>query len=134
MFAAGGLGQLTGVFGCPGRDHLCVVADGIAYLIDVRQPEAGALIAQNMVWQVETVPDANLLLLVSPWDIVAIGLEGVAWRTRRLAVEDLRIEQGDAKSIVCSLDNLGGTSTIQLDPRTGEQISATRLDWPSNRN
>jgi hypothetical protein len=132
MFAGGGLGQLTGVFGCPGRDDLCLVADGDAYLIDVTQPEAGAVIAQNMVWQVETVPDPNLLLLVCPWDIAAIGSDGVAWRTGRLAVDELRIEQADTMSIVCRLDNLGGTPTIELDPKTGEQMSGTRLDWPSD--
>lgn len=130
MFAAGGLGQLTGTFGCPGRDNLCVVADGIAYLIDVTQPEAPAVIAQNMVWQVESVTDANVLLLVCPWDITAIGPNGVAWNTGRLAVDDLRIDQADTESIVCSLDNLGGTPTIELDPRTGEQMSGTRPDWP----
>lgn len=128
MFQAGGLGGLTGAYACPQDTDLCVVAEGQAYIVSVTRPAAGALAAQNTVTQVEALP--TLLLLVRPWDIVAIGADGVAWRTLRLVVDDLRVERADERSIVCSGDTLGGTPTIEVDARTGDQVGGTRLDFP----
>jgi hypothetical protein len=51
FFSAGGLGGTTGVYACPSPDHLCVVADGLAYLVDVRRPDEGATLAHNQVSQ-----------------------------------------------------------------------------------
>jgi hypothetical protein len=132
MFAAGGLGGERGAFACPKPSDLCVVADGQAYLVDAAHPEKGAIVVHNMVVQVLPVADMSLLLLVRPWDLVAIGARGIAWRTPRLAVDGLRVLTAAANSIICSCDNLGGSETISLDPQTGEQTAGTRLDsfWP----
>jgi hypothetical protein len=129
MFQAGGLGGVTAAYSCPRHTDLCVVAEGQAYIVGVTNPAAGAMAAQNTVMQVEAL--ATLLLLVRPWDIVAIGIDGVAWHTLRLVVDDLRIERADDRSIVCSGDTLGGTPTIEVDPRTGVQVGGTRLDFAS---
>lgn len=132
QYAAGGLGGETGAFATPDPFALCVVVGGQAYLTDVRSPEAGAAAMSPQVRQVAAVADVPLLLLVTDIDIVALGAEGAAWKTPRIAVDDLRVLSADARGIVCSLDNLGGTATITLDPMTGEQIDGTRMDsfWP----
>ena len=82
--------------------------------------------------QVEAVAEPALLLLVRFIDIVAIGATGVAWASSRLAIDDLRVTSASGGLIQCSLDNLGGTSTITVDAATGEQLDGTRLDslWP----
>lgn len=131
-FAAGGLGGVSGAFDPPGPADLCVVVDGLAYLVDVHNPGSGAVIAHHQVWQVETVEQPPRLLLVRPFDMVALGEDGVAWRTPRIAVDDLRVVQAGSAGIVCTCFNLDGTDTITLDPRTGEQVAGTRLDsfWP----
>jgi hypothetical protein len=132
-FAAGGLGRYRVACATPSPAHLCVVVDGLAYLVGVDRPEAGALIAHDQVGQVVPVSGLPLLLLVRFIDIVAIGQHGVAWRTGRLVVDDLAVVSAGPKSIVCSGDLLdGGTSTIEIDPHTGTQTVGTRLDsfWP----
>ena len=65
-------------------------------------------------------------------DVTALGPEGVAWRTSRLCVDDLKIQRVTRDGIVCSCDNLGGTPTITLDPATGAQTEGTRFEsvWP----
>jgi hypothetical protein len=132
MFESGGLGGVTGVFACPGPNHLCVLVDGVAYLVITASPSAGAVIAHDQVWQVVGVETPALLLLVRSIDIVALGAEGIAWRTPRLVVDDLRVERSSSAGIVCTGDNIGGTLTIELDPTTGTQTAGTRLDsfWP----
>jgi hypothetical protein len=131
-FAAGGLGGVSDVFASPAPAQLCVVVDGLAYVVNVHDPGSGALVAHDQVWQVETIEAPPRLLLVRFIDMVALGEEGVAWRTPRIAVDDLRVVQAGSAGIECTCDNLGGTETITLDPRTGVQVAGTRLDsfWP----
>ena len=132
QFAAGGLGGVSGVFGSPGSRQLCVVVDGLAYVIDVDAPHQGAVVVHDQVSQVEAVERPDLLLLVSFIDIVAVGRDLVEWRSVRLAVADLRVVRISDGVVTCSLDNLGGTSTITVDAASGEQLNGTRLDsfWP----
>ncbi len=129
---AGGLGGLTGLYATPSDSHLCALADGLAYLINAGSPADGAMPVHHQVSQVVSVDGCDLLLLVRFIDIVALGPDGVAWRSHRLAVDGLAVVGISSEAIVCSVDNLGGSETITLDPSTGEQLSGTRLDsfWP----
>jgi len=132
MFAAGGLGGLTGVYACPSPTQLVVLVDGLAYLVNVGSPEVGATIAHDQVSQVVPVEE-DLLLLVRMIDVVAVGVSGIQWHSTRLAVDDLRIERASMARIVCSCDLLQTErAVIALDPATGSQIDGPRLDsfWP----
>lgn len=132
QFAAGGLGGVSGLYAVPNSLQLCVVADGLAYLVDVDSDPPAAQVVHDQVGQVEAAAEPDLLLLVRFIDIVAVGPAGVAWRTPRLAVDDLHVLTTTDGQIVCALDNLGHSSTITLDAATGVQMTGTRFDsfWP----
>jgi hypothetical protein len=127
-YAAGGLGGVSALSASPSPRHLVTVADGLAYITDVGSPGDGAAIACNMVRQVVPV-ETELLLLATAIDLVALGPKGIAWRTGRLVVDDLRVEHASMDRIVCSGDLLDvDRPEIFLDPRTGSQTSGPRLD------
>ncbi|GAA5167059.1 hypothetical protein GCM10023214_40610 [Amycolatopsis dongchuanensis] len=108
---------------------MCVLAAGDAYLVQVDAPHAGALVAQVQVQQVAKSLDPALLLLVRDFDIVAIGTSGIAWRSPRLAVDDLRVLAADSRGIHCTGYFLGDrTETVTVDPMTGEVIDGRRLE------
>ena len=132
QYASGGLGGISGVYACPSTSQLCVVVDGEAYLTDVNNPRAGSIVVHDQVGQVLGVEGRSLLLLVRFIDIVALGPQGIAWKSKRLAVDDLRVVRAIGDTIECTLDNLGGSDTIGIDANTGEQTEGTRLDsfWP----
>jgi hypothetical protein len=131
MFPAGGLGGVDDVFAGPGRAQMCAVVDGLAYLVRVDAPEAGAVIAQDQVGQVVSVAGASLLLLVRFIDIVAIGPTGVSWCSPRLAVDNLRVTRADVDGIHCTADMLGNSSeAIVVDQATGRVCAGPRLDGP----
>lgn len=69
-------------------------------------------------------PELGLLLLVSFTDITAIGVDGVAWESDRLALDDLSIVSASKDGIVCE-GYFGGErpSRFTIDPATGKQIS-----------
>lgn len=129
MFPAGGLGGVDGVFAGPAPVQMCAVVNGLAYLVRVDEPEAGAVITHDQVGQVVPVVGAELLLLVRFIDIVAVGPEGVAWRSARLAVDDLRVVRADADGVHCTADVLGDSAaSIVVDPATGRVRAGPRLD------
>ena len=39
------------------------------------------------------VPREEVLLLATPWDVTAIGQDGVLWTTGRLAIDGLRLDE-----------------------------------------
>ena len=130
--AAGGLGLLRGAFTTPEPHLLAVVVDGLAYLLDARSPGLPAQIVHDQIHEVVRLADPPLLLFVRFIDMVAVGPTGIVWRTPRLCVDDLEVREVRSDGIVCTCDNLGGTSTITIDPATGAQVDGTRFDsfWP----
>jgi hypothetical protein len=60
--------------------------------------------------------------------MVALGSSGIAWRSPRLALDDLRVESASEAAISCSRYVISGSSIIQLDPLTGEVIAGTPFD------
>jgi hypothetical protein len=74
---------------------------------------------------VVAVEGADLLLLVSFSDIIAVGRDGIAWQTPRIALDGLRVELATSQALVCSCETIEGTATVTLDPRSGEQMSRT---------
>src|SRR5207248_1148991 len=90
VFAAGGLGVDRGVYACPSPRHLCVVVDGLAYLVDVDEPDQPAILAADAVVAVVAVRELPMLLLVSDTDLVALDRGGVAWSALRIVVDGLR--------------------------------------------
>lgn len=123
VFANGGLGQVDETFACPGPGQLCVVAEGMAYLVNVDTPIDGAVIAQAQVQHVAADAEHQLLLLASDIDLVAVGVNGLAWRSPRLALDGLSTAGADSEGIHCHAwlgDHDGTTEPITIDPHTGQ--------------
>lgn len=118
-FAAGGLGVERVVCACPFAYHLCVIADGLAYLLDVTAPDQPATIVHDGIVQVMPARDPSLLLLASDTDLVAVGETGVAWSAKRLVLDSLRVLRANADAIVCSGDVGDRMATVTLSPQTG---------------
>ncbi len=123
VFANGGLGQVDETFACPKPGQLCVVAEGMAYLVNVDYPIDGAVIVQDSVQHVAADGEHQLLLLANDLDLVAVGVNGLAWRSPRLALDGLSIAGADSKGIHCHAwlgDHDGATELITVDPHTGQ--------------
>lgn len=89
-----GMRAMSGLCGTPSPTKLCVVARGLAFLGDVLAPEGFATIDSGgpVVSAVE-LPQDGVLLLLTPWEVTAIDHYGVRWRTERIAIEGLRVDE-----------------------------------------
>ncbi len=84
-----GIRALSGAFPTPNRWTACVVARGIPFLGDARDPHSFTEVreARRDVVDARALQDPPLLLLITELSIVAISSVGVAWSTQRLALD-----------------------------------------------
>lgn len=85
---------VTGIFATPDPATMCAVANGDAFLINSGEPGAGTYLSTGgPVVIVASAIEDDVLLLASPWVITAVGSAGLAWRTERLSIESLRLDE-----------------------------------------
>ena len=83
----------SGVYACPNADEMCAVAGGYAYVVDTRKPERCTQIPLRPVAEVRVAAEAELLVFVGFQSLVAWGGGGLAWETRRLSWEGVRVTE-----------------------------------------
>jgi hypothetical protein len=91
---------VTGLFLTPDPSKLCVITRGTAYLVDVATRKFVLLALSDPVIFVASLADVGLLLLATPWRVMAIGHDGPAWQTGRLAIDGLRLDETDGSRLV----------------------------------
>ena len=91
QFEAGGLGTgWTDMVRTPSPFHCCVVLDGRAYVVDVRQPASTLQIPGDSIAEINNDAGDVVTLLMSPIDIVGICADGGYWRSERVASDQIR--------------------------------------------
>jgi hypothetical protein len=91
---------VTGLFSTPDPGRLCVIIQGAAYLVDVPTRRFVLLSLSDPVTFVTALADVGLLLLATPWRVLAIGRDGLAWQSERLAIDGLRLDETDGSRLV----------------------------------
>lgn len=91
---------VTGLFSTPDPGKLCVITQGTAYLVDAATRRFVMPALSEPVISVASLTDAGLLLLATPWRVMAIGHDGPAWQTERLAIDGLRLDETDGSRLV----------------------------------
>lgn len=114
----------THVYGTPDPNGLCVVYRGSVFLGDARVPESFHRVSiAGPVVDSTAVPESRILVLATPWHVFAIGRGGILWRSARLAIDGIALEeaaQGLLRGTADS-DTLGASGfEIVLD--TGEVV------------
>jgi hypothetical protein len=83
----------SGVWACPNADEMCAVAGGYAYVVDTLRPERCVQIPLKPVAEVRVAAEAGLLVFVGFHTLVAWGANGLAWETRRVSWEGVRVTE-----------------------------------------
>lgn len=116
----GGLGGVSGVFAMPGSSSLCVSVGGLAVVLNVDHPDAGAVV-ESAAQQIVASGNHDLLLVSTFTDLTAFNSDGIAWQSPRLVLDDLRVLSADGPTIQCSGTGLESLSheLIEIDAKTG---------------
>lgn len=92
-FASGRFGRrtTTGVFATPNPEKICVVAGGLAYIVNVANPKEHESIPIVPVVAVRSSAKYRFLIFANYTELLAIGDDGVAWRTDRLSWDSFEL-------------------------------------------
>ncbi len=88
-----------GLWACPNPHQLCAVAGGYAYVVNARQPEQWQQISYRPVTTIRVVASHRLLIFTGFHSLCALGEAGLAWETKRLSWEGLRITDLQADTL-----------------------------------
>lgn len=111
---------VSGLVPTPDPDGLCVLVRGTAYLVDVTDRSYRPAVASAPVVAAVQVLAAGVLLLATPWRVIGIGPDGVAWRTGRLAIDGLRLDEADESRLIGVADpESAETREFVIDLRSG---------------
>lgn len=120
-----GIRAVTALLATPHPFGLCVIERGAAFLGDVRDPSGFSVIehAEPVVEVLDVTAAAGLLLLISPWSVVAIDDNGLRWVSGRLSVYGLRIDEVRAGLIRLTADpDDVEPSILTIDATTGRRV------------
>lgn len=92
-FAAGGFGPkaVTEVCSTPNLNKLCVIAEGQGYIVDVEHPECCDSVPIFPVLALRRSTKHRLLIFANHTELLAVGDDGVAWRTTRLSWGSMKL-------------------------------------------
>lgn len=109
--------------GTPGRAF--VICAGRGYYLAVNHPDQFDVVTSFPICSVEVVREAPAIIFGSFTDVVAYGSEGLAWRSRDLVSDDLRIVGANERHVEIEGRDAASGSTIRrlLDLKTGTPFS-----------
>lgn len=87
------------VASCPNRLQICVVAGGDGYIVETNQPSRWLKVQAFPIREALPIPECNLLVFADETQVVAYGPRGLAWQTRDLVSDDLKITNVTNQSI-----------------------------------
>jgi len=112
----------------PNPHAIAVLSDGHGLVLDV--VERTVLVDVEPVVRITEDELHDLVYLVGFSAISAVGHDGIAWSTGRLALDDLKVVRIEPERIVCS-GSFGEPlpSEVVVDPRDGTRISGPDLPF-----
>jgi hypothetical protein len=92
-------GRINGIFSCPERTKLCVVAAGRGYVVSASSPPSTYEIPALPITDVRVSLENELLLFADFTKIVAIGKGGLTWKSERLSWDGVQISGVDSRYV-----------------------------------
>lgn len=83
----------NGVYTTPDPDRLCVVSYGKGYIVSARDPQKIETVNLIPILDVRPVTRKGLLIFADYIQLLAYDKTGICWRTKRIAWDDLSINE-----------------------------------------
>lgn len=118
----------TAIVSSPSPRVLCVAARGDAYFIDVEQPGRWWSLKDAPVVAIRSATTDGLLVLATPQRVVAVGRDGLAWRTPRLAIDGIKLGEPTDGELRGIADPRDCSEEFAVDLRTGHHVGGVEFD------
>jgi hypothetical protein len=113
------------VIGWPDEKSLCVVKGGAGALVRTDDPTTNSEIDALPITDVLAIPGRDLVVFADFTDLIAYGPDGVAWKSGRVALDDVEIirAEGDTLRVAGFFGSLN-RAEFTVDLRTGRPSGA----------
>ncbi|MGH2779923.1 MAG: hypothetical protein ACRDLA_00620 [Thermoleophilaceae bacterium] len=113
------------VIGWPDEKSLCVVKGGAGCLVRTDDPAANSEIDAFPITDVLAIPDRGLVVFADFTDLIAYDPDGVAWRSGRVALDDVKIIRAEGDTLdVAGFFGSVNRAEFTVDLRTGRPSGA----------
>ena len=112
------------LIGWPDERSICVAYRGGAVVVRTDDPRSTYEIDSYPVRGVHVVPEYGLVLFAGFIEVVAYGRDGLAWRSGRIASDDVMIEGHDGDGLRVAGYVWGAFEHFTLDLSTGAKRSS----------
>ena len=92
-FGRGANKALTGVFSCPDRESICVVAAGSGYMVRAENPVKWEKVPLFPIFDVRLVPERKMLVFADFTRLTIYGARGILWITPSLSWDGITITE-----------------------------------------
>ena len=116
---------LNAIYSCPNPNQFCVVHNGLALIIKSGGPGRRMRVPCTPVLEVKVLIENQLLLFTDYTGVVAWGKDGLAWLTRPLGFNGVKLAYSDKDYIYgtsFNADHSRPSTPFQIHLRTGEVI------------
>jgi hypothetical protein len=124
-FAAGRHGRAgtDRVLALPDAGKLCVVSRGAGYVVAAGDPRSWESVRAVPIIDVRVVPAAGLVVFANFTEMMAYGAQGVRWRTKRLAWDNLKVVKVSETAIIGEYWDIreDAMARFEVDLETGAQ-------------
>lgn len=112
---------VSGLFPTPDDHRFCLINRGRAFLVDARLPSDTQVIeSDGPVRTVASIADPAVLLLATPWSVIAVDDRGEAWVSERISIESLRLDEAVGHNVIGVADpDDEAPRKFAIDLRTG---------------
>lgn len=115
-----GMRAISGLFSAPSPTELCVIERGTAFIGDVQYPKTFREVhTYGPVTSARNRASPSILLLLTPWSISCIDLNGVKWSTARIAIDGFRIDEIRSDKLVGLADPDDESREFSVDLASG---------------
>ncbi len=116
----------TSISTSPLADHLCVVAKGNGYIVNVEEPGMYEIVKSNPILQVISILKRKLMVFMDYTTFIAHGVNGFIWETERLSWSGgIKIVKVTDDLIFCQTWDIRSEENISfaVDLENGERIA-----------
>lgn len=110
---------------CPNPNHLCVIARGCLYIVDVTSPEKCLMPNFGPVTDMIAVPTREKLLFADFTNLLSLGPHGIEWVSERISSDGIAIDW--VNDTLCRVIGWSAASNkevnVEIDLQTGAVIN-----------
>jgi len=116
---------MRAAYACPHPEMLLIVAGGVGYLLNIRNPSAYVAIPALPIRDVQGTRGAAILIGADFTKLFAVDDSGLRWVSERLCLDQLKIITATAEEVAAT-GSFGGSSSdqaITIDMNSGRKRS-----------